>query len=814
MAARTFRLRSLLWLLLGLVVVALLAAGLHWRAKLPKRDGELQLQGLSQPVTVRFDAWGVPHIEAQNEPDLYRALGYLHAQDRLFQMEMARRLARGELAEVLGEKLLPTDKLFRSLRLLDAAEARAKADATRPAGPALLALQAYLDGVNQYQASRPAPLEFELLGIPKREFKPVDTYAVAGYLAYSFASAFRTEPALTYVRDQLGPDYLKIFDLDWKPEGALAARARLGAPAASASATAAALPGARLQPADWQALARIGQLSDSLGAGLAQMEGSNAWVIAGARTASGKPVLAGDPHIGFSTPAVWWEAHMKAPGFELYGHLQVLNPFALIGHNQRFGWSLTMFQNDDIDLIAEKTDAAHPGQVLVKGAWQPLESREIRIKVKGRADEVVQLRRSPHGPIVNDAVPGDTGKTPIALWWTFLETENPIFEAFHRLNRADTLDAARAAVQGIHSPGLNVVWANAAGDIAWWASARLVHRPAGVNPGFILDGSTAEADKLGFLPFSANPQEENPARGYIVSANHQPASPEPVYGYYNLPDRGWRLEEGLQASAAGWDVPRVQALQLLDDTGYGPRVLAPLLPILRQQKEGAELVALLAAWKGGHRLEDRAPVLFHQLEHQLIHAVLSDKMDEAMIANLTRTRALDHAIPRLVQDADSPWWDRKGTPQRETREQIVAEAWSATLQHLRRTFGDDPAQWTWGKAHSVTHKHPLGEVKWLAPIFNVGPFPAPGAHEVPNNLAQRSGDAPWSVVYGPSTRRAIDFAAAGRSQGVNPVGQSGVLGDRHYSDQALDYVAGRARPQWLDAADVQANARSTLVFKP
>ncbi|HLO94763.1 MAG TPA: penicillin acylase family protein, partial [Burkholderiaceae bacterium] len=563
-----------------------------------------------------------------------------------------------------------------------------------------------------------------------------------------------------------------------------------------------------------QELARIGQLSDSLGTGLAQMEGSNAWAVSGARTRSGKPLLAGDPHIGFSTPAVWWEAHLKAPGFELYGHLQVLNPFALIGHNQRFGWSLTMFQNDDIDLIAEKTDADHPGQVLVKGVWLPMESRESRIKVKGRADEVIQLRRSPHGPIVNDVVPGDTGRTPIALWWTFLESENPILEAFHQLNRADTLAAARTAVQGIHSPGLNVVWANAAGDIGWWASARLVKRPAGVNPGFILDGSTAEADKLGFLPFSANPQEENPARGYIVSANHQPASAEPVYGYYNLPDRGWRLEEGLKADAGAWDVARAQALQLVDDTGYGPRILAPLMPTLRQQKEGAELVALLDAWKGSHGLEDRAPVLFHQFEHELIKAALGDKMDEAMLANLTRTRALDHALPRLAADPASPWWDRKATPQRETREQIVAEAWAATLQHLRHTFGDDPAQWTWGRAHSVTHKHPLGEVKWLAPLFNVGPFPAPGAHEVPNNLAQRSGDAPWSVVYGPSTRRVIDFAAAGRSQGINPVGQSGVLGDRHYSDQARDYVAGRSRAQWLDAADVQAQARSTLTFRP
>ncbi|MDT9002414.1 penicillin acylase family protein [Paucibacter sp. APW11] len=784
------------------------AATWHVRSKLPERSGALALSGLSAPVQVRWDEVGVPHLQAQHERDLYRALGYLHAQDRLFQMEMVRRLARGELAEVLGPKLLDTDRLFRTLGLREHATAYVKRQTQGivPPGPAWEALQAYLDGVNEYQATRPAPLEFDILGIKKRPFTTEDTMAVAGYMAYSFAAAFRTEPALTYVRDQLGPEYLKIFDLQNRPGGAVR---RAGESDAA--------PSVGLQSRDWQHLAQLAQISQQAleQAGLPLYEGSNAWAISGGRSQSGKPLLSGDPHIAFSAPAVWWEAHLKAPGFELYGHHQVLNPMALLGHNHQAGWSLTMFQNDDIDLIAEQTDAAHPDQVFVQGQWQPLQTREETIKVKGAADVVLKLRRSPHGPIINDAIPGARYDKPIAMWWAFLETENPALDAFYRLARADTLAKAREAASMIHAPGLNIVWANAGGDIGWWAAARLPQRPAGVNPSFILDGSKPESDKLGFLPFSANPQEENPARGYIMSANHQPAGDVP--GYYNLWDRAQRLDEALRQDGKRWNMAASQQLQLDVQTGYGPRMLKPLLPLLRQAAQGEEdqaLVAELAQWQGRHQLDDRAPVLFHQLVYELVREALGDKMDAKLFESLTRTRALDQALPHLFADANSPWWDKRATPQRETEADIVKLAWTAALKHLRATLGQDAGRWRWGDAHTLTHKHPLGQQKPLDQIFNIGPLPAPGANEVPNNLAQRIGPAPWEVVYGPSTRRTIDFAAPGQAQGSNPVGQSGVWGDAHYKDQARAHVEGRFRGQWLDEADVAAHTRSTLLLNP
>ncbi|SNS93597.1 penicillin acylase family protein [Pseudomonas segetis] len=782
------------------VIVALAAAGGGWycTSKQPKREGEIALQQLQAPVSVRYDERGVPHIKAENEADMYRALGYVHAQDRLFQMELMRRLARGELAEVLGSKLVDTDRLFRTLEIRQHADKYVqKMDKS---SASYKALQAYLDGINQYQDNNPAPVEFDLLGINKRPFTVADTISVAGYMAYSFAAAFRTEPVLSYVRDQLGPDYLKVFDLAWHPQGVIQQ------PLASN---------------DWQDLNSIARLSnDALAeAGLPQFEGSNAWAVSGSRTASGKPLLAGDPHIRFSVPAVWYEAQLSYPGFDLYGHHQALNPVASLGHNKDFAWSITMFQNDDLDLIAEKVNPDNPNQVWYHGQWTDLQSRTETITVKDAEPVTLTLRRSPHGPIINDALGESAGKTPIAMWWAFLETDNPILEGFYQLNRADTLEKARTASEKIESPGLNVIWANAKGDIGWWAAAKLPRRPAGVNPSFILDGSTEEADKLGYYPFSDNPQEENPQRGYIVSANFQTVSPTGIEipGYYNLPDRGQRLNQRLADNSVKWDLSNSQALQLDPGTGYAPRLLAPIIDDLRKaatNEQEQALVEQLVSWNGDHTLDATAPTLFNQLVYELARHAMGDELQGPFFENLLATRVLDVALPRLTADADSPWWDNRSTDAIEDRAQTVKAAWQASIAHLKQTLGADPKSWQWGTAHTLTHNHPLGQKKPLDRLFNVGPFAAPGGHETPNNLSHRVGPAPWSVVYGPSTRRLIDMADASTALGINPVGQSGTPFDKHYSDQAQRYIQGVYLPMHLSDSDVAAHTSSTLTLMP
>ena len=791
---------KIIGLLLALVVLlAGSLAGWYIYTKLPVRKGTVDIHGLSASVTVQYDERGVPHIRAENDADMYKALGYVHAQDRLFQMEMVRRLAKGELAEILGPELLEVDKLFRTLGIREHAQQVVKTmDFTSPSGKALLG---YLDGINQYQDTHRAPMEFDLLGIPQTPFKPEDTIAVSGYLAYSFAAAFKTEPVMTFIRDHLGPDYLRTFDTEWHAQGVVNTLA--------------------LDTKDLSQLAHISQVSQqalSL-AGLPFFQGSNAWAISGSHTTSGKPLLAGDPHIGFSVPAVWYEAHLSSPGFELYGHYQALNPVALLGHNQQFGWSLTMFENDDIDLIAEKVNPENAKQVWSGDQWVDMTERTETIAVKGNSPVNLVLRTSPHGPIITDAFKKTLDGKPVAMWWAFLQTDNPILDAFYELNRADTREKAREAARKIHAPGLNIVWANASGDIAWWAAAKLPIRPAGVNSMFILDAAKGEADKLGYYNFDFNPQEENPVRGYIVSANHQPlpASGVPVPGYYLLPDRVRRLDGALKDPAKKWDTAAAQALQLDTGNGYGPRVLKDLLPVLQQvitdPNDKAFLEPLLK-WDGDYSRDSIAATLFAQLMYELAKESFEDELGEVQFENLLATPAMDHALALLAADPKSPWWDNVNTKAKENRFETMRIVWGKTLSHLKAKYGSSLLEWTWGATHTLTHGHPLGMQKPLNLLFNVGPFRVPGGRETPNNLSSHIGPAPWAVTYGPSTRRVIDFADASKGVGINPVGQSGVLFDRHYADQAERHAEGIYVPQHLGAEDVKEHTQSTLTLHP
>lgn len=784
-------------ILLAVLVGGAGLAAWYLHSLLPQREGELRLPQLSAPVMVSYDERGVPHIRAHNEIDLYRALGYVHAQDRLFQMEIARRLARGELSEILGEKLLETDKLFRTLGIhTRATEMAARLDNNQPASKALLA---YLDGVNHFQATHPAPLEFTILGIPKRPFTSQDTFAITGYLAYSFGMALRTDPILTTIRDKLGVGYLEIFDTSQSE--VMRQLLNMGLEKNPNNGT----TGVEMTVKRYSQIFRpiIPDVLDTLGVPL--MEGSNAWVVAGQRTASGKPLLAGDPHIAFSAPAIWYEAHLSTPDFNLYGHFQVLNPMALLGHNQEFGWSLTMFENDDMDLIAEKTDDAHPNQVFIKGEWVALKSRQETIRVKGQDDVQFTVYRSPHGPIIQD-------KPFTALWWAFLETENPVLQAFYELNRANTRDKAREAAEKIHAPGLNIVWANAEGDIAWWAAAKLPIRPDGVNPHFILDGSTSAADKLGFYPFNKNPQEENPDRGYIVSANHQPQNTNGlnIPGYYCLPDRALRLDATLRDPSQKWDTAATRALQLDNGTGYAARILEDLLPMLSLIATGEReksIIQALKKWQGDYARDSMPAVVFQQLLYEIAHAAMAEKLGEESFKTLLRTFTIDHALPRLIADAQSPWWNDR-------YQQTVRTAWNKTLNHLESLYGKDPKDWKWGSAHTLTHVHPLGMQKPLDAIFNIGPFEVAGGRETPNNLNIHFGSAPWAVKSGPSTRRIIDFASPEKAIGINPVGQSGVLLDAHYADQAPLFAQEHYVAQHLSVEDVKKHTRSVLFLKP
>jgi penicillin amidase len=266
-----------------------------------------------------------------------------------------------------------------------------------------------------------------------------------------------------------------------------------------------------------------------------------------------------------------------------------------------------------------------------------------------------------------------------------------------------------------------------------------------------------------------------------------------------------------------WDNDANQKLQLGTTTGYGPRLLAPLLPVLREvvtDPAELKLVEQLAQWPGDYPLDSINATVFNQFLYNLADATMRDELGNEFFETLLSTRVIDAALPRLAATPDSPWWDNRNTPAKETRADTVKVAWQASIAHLKTTLGADFTRWQWGKAHTLTHGHPLGMQKPLDRIFNVGPFAAPGSHEVPNNLSAKIGPAPWPVTYGPSTRRLIDFADPAHSLTINPVGQSGVPFDSHYDDQAEAYIDGMYLQAHFSDEEVTANTRSTLKLLP
>lgn len=788
-------------LLLAAVVIlsAALAAGYGYLAfRQPVRYGVLQLPGLTNAVTVQYDRWAVPHITAKDEADAYTALGYVHAQERLFHMELLRRLAKGQLAEILGPDLVKTDTFFRTLRLKQFGdEYVGRTDRT---APSFRIGEHYLKGVNQFIATGPTPVEFALLGIPKTPFTMADVISLAGYMAYSFAAGFKTDPLLTIVRDRWGAAYLDDLSYGVTP-----------APP---------LPLAAATRPSMQAVAALVADIETRFAPLGIFEGSNAWALSGKHTRSGKPILAGDPHIAFSAPSVWYEAHITTPDFELYGHYLSGCPYALLGFNSHIAWSLTMFQNDDVDLFAEKVHPDNPDLVWSGGGWTPMLKETERIKVKNAADVTIVVRRSPHGPIINDVVTGLAGrKDPVAVQWGYHDPKNDVLGAFYRLARARNARQAQAAMPLLRAPGLNVVLADAAGGIAWWAAGAVPIRPAHVDPNFILDGSGPD-DYQGYYPFSSNPQRVDPASGVIVSANHQPPDfgTGTVPGYYNIPDRALRIADLLAATPDGWTAEDMKHIQLDTRSALGIALKAPILDVLKTGGGRHPLSGAaenhLRAWNGDHGRGDIGPTIFATLQFYLMETIFKDEMGDELFKVFLRTRLPYRALPAVMDRPDSPWWDDQGTPAAEDRKTVVTAAWVKTLGHLSALLGDDPARWTWGRVHQVEYIHPIGRKKPLDRIFNIGPLVADGGNEVPNFMGFRFSPAPHRLYICPSTRRIVDLGAPDQALGINPTGQSGYFFNDNYDDQAEAFAAGRYRRQFLTKADVSAHTDTILLLNP
>ncbi|TVP88774.1 MAG: penicillin acylase family protein [Pseudomonadaceae bacterium] len=768
-----------------------------------QRAGTLTLSGLESPVQVYFDAWGIPHIEAASDLDGYRALGYLHAQDRLFQMDMLRRIGGGRLAELLGPDSLETDRFFRSLginRFARQYEQRMQEEADEPH---VQAMQAYLDGINAYIDSGARPVEYRLLFSRPADFSFADIAQISGYMAYSFAEAFKTDALVDHIRGTLGERYVNDLVFDWPDSLPPRSRQSANQQAANEHAQSPLLP----------VLHQVVRIEQQLPA--PRFLGSNAWAVNARLSQSAAPLLANDPHMGFAVPAVWYEAHLRTPEQEVYGHFLAGMPFPLLGHTRHHAWGLTMLMNDDVDFYREQVNPDNPNQVRAEGRWQNLSIHEEVIKVRGQEDRLIRLRSSRHGSIINDshtAGADEQRPAPVSLLWSFLHPDNEVSKGFYGLSRASSIEEFEAAAAHHWAPGLNAIYADVDDNIAHFTLGRLKRWPNSNNSFSLLDGAAEDDLFQGYRPFSSNPRSINPRSGMLWSTNQPFPDNNPrrhIPGYYAPSERSERLRELLQVDAT-FDLADFKAMQLDNQRPQALAMLQEALPLLEDsllrsdlRAPAAEARALLEDWDGSFHRDSAAASIYQRWQEALMEALFADELG-SQYSFFRQTLMAEKTLYKLFWKTASPWWDNRLHPSRDGRQAAIEHAWIQTIEGLSDQLGVVPDRWTWSRLASLEHKHPLHDRLRFAGLFGIDPVSIDGSRETLNNMTFDLGSEQYHVKAGPSTRRLIDLADLNSTLGSNPLGQSGNPFDRHFNDQVELYNHGRYRTQLFDWQGISA----------
>ena len=786
-------------ILIALFILLVIAGGYafyKFKSFAPTYDGQLALAGLKQKVEIKYDTYGIPHIYAANQHDAYLALGYIHAKERLFQMELIRRVAKGRLSEIFGHDMLEVDKLFRTLGIAQKSEELANTfmQSDRPHKQAALA---YFKGINLFISQGKLPLEFAILGITPEPFSVEDAFNAAGYMSFGFAEGFKIDPILTRLAQQHGSQYLQDLALVTTKEAV-----RIKNHPYTPDTT----------------LTQLTQVLDKLPIPL--LIGSNSWILGPDKTKSGKPVFENDTHIGYSQPSVWFEAHLEYPGFMHYGHYLAGVPFALLGHNHKAVIGLTMFENDDVDFYTERLNNSND-QAWINNQWEPLKQRTETITVKDSQPVTITVRSTSHGPVVNDIFFTDSpSKQPISAWWSYLHFSKDLLAAIYQLNHIETLADARSGASMIEAPGLNVMYADTEGNIAWWASAKLPIRPAHVNSKLVLDGSSGTDEILGFYPFTKNPQAENPPWGYVYSANNQPDSVDGILypGYYYPRDRAGKIVALIEQQTTPWtqeDSKRMAGNVTSDVQAETARVLSDILD-QHQLKLPGELYENYKKWDGDHQINQVIPSFHYTWLAWIQYYTMHDELGMESLKAINETSLLKSSFLTLLKNKESVWWDDLTTDTKETRFDIIKKSLGATIKTLVKNFeSTNIPDWKWGKIHTLTHNHPFGQLGGLAEKFNVGPFPSKGGNEVINNqMFAMDTSGIFKVVAGPAVRTVIDLSDMEGAMGIIPTGQSGRLQSPHYQDQAQMFVDVNYRPQLINPKTIEENTQHVFILTP
>jgi len=814
-------LRVLGWLLTTVILIC--GLGLWWYVyrPLPQVDGALSLPGLKSEVTVERDVWGVPHIRAGSLNDLVEAQGYVMAQDRLWQMDLLRRVARGQISEILGpgpnSGIIKIDKQFRTLRFGLAAERELPLLDEEQRG----ALDAYSRGVNAFieQHQNNLPIEFTLLHYKPQPWRPTDCLVIAGYMYQTLTNTWEWDLDRAKVIERVGPDRAKdLFspeaaldhfvvgdpnaasgdarqsgqnsddegdDDDMIPDTVLKADAKTGQEQNFADLTSALAPALP----EW-----IKESHSEIRHAL----GSNNWVVSGAYTATGKPILANDTHLELALPPIWYEAHLTAPGWNVKGFTLPGGPLVVIGHNDRIAWGFTNNGADVQDLYTETFNPANPDEYRVKGEWKKAEIDDETIHVKGQADEHLRILVTRHGPIVRRE-----GDKAYALRWTATEPGG-LGNTYYYLGKAQSWNQFLDLMKKVWGPAQNAVYADVDGNIGYVMAARVPIRKKGHGE-VPVPGDTDDYEWTGYIPFEQLPQIFNPPSGLIVTANARVVGPKYkpcLTDHWEEPYRTARIYDLLhdKHDFRPADMLKVQAdAYSYPDAFLGEQLVAASRIASPKDDRTKQLIALTKDWNGIAAIDTPVVPFLDATRDETLRLILEPYLDGE--TNLYRWRKMAF-LQKILTDRPSKWLP----PAYKNFDELIVAAADSAVQSLQTATGSSRvADWQWKNFNALEMRHPVGRSGWLKFFLSIADKPQAGTRFSPRAATKR---------HGPAMRFVANTANWDDSILLIPGGQSGQLGSGHYTDQFSYWFDARPIVQPFTEAAEANTKRHTLTLKP
>lgn len=767
-----------------LVIAALIVVNVYIGKSKPFIDGQVNAVFLDEDVTVVRDAFGVPHITAKSDADLYRTQGYVQAQDRLFQMDMARRQASGRLAEVVGEVAVGTDKKFRTFSLRAAAEESHAGYGEE----AKKVLDWYAEGVNAFieeaEKDGKLPYEFKVLGYSPESWTAIDSLTIGKFMAYDLGGNWDSLAVRHWALNNFSEDLARELFITYPENAQSIIEANIANPVAVAG---------RFDP----------NLIPP------EFNGSNNWVVSGDKTASGLPLLADDPHLGLDTPAIWYQMHLQSPDQNVSGVIFAGVPGIILGHNDNVAWGVTNVGPDVQDLYIETPNPDDRTQFLYDGEWEQAEVRDETISVKDGADVPFEVMVTRHGPIISDILYKE--EDPGALFsmqWTALEPTKEL-ESIMKMNKATDWDSFETALEDFHAPAQNFVFAAKDGTIAYKANGRIPIRKQG-DAQLPVPGDSSDYGWKGYIPYDELPRVVNPDEGFIATANNQVVDDSYPYHITKLWAQPYRYERIAEVLREGdnFTAEDMMKLQMDQKNLYAAEFLEDMISSVEAEDavigKYVNIVKMLREWDQFDSTDAAAPLVFHKWVAELPIEMFSESMPEDVYELLPGKGKITDQMMRASYAGDpGAWVEAYGGV-----DKWVFDSFVKSVEDIEELFGNQMADWKWGDFHQLEFPHALSGA---SPIFEYFLNPKKQAIGGSNVTVQAAAfDEDGTVEHGAPWRFVADLSDLSKANHIVGPGQSGHMKSKWFHDQVDDWVKGEYHETVLDG-DIKDGY--TLVLK-